>query len=562
MSVKYKYSLLNLLALSVAMPALAQQASTGAEGSGPQQDENRDIVVVTAQKREETVQDIAVAVTAISSQLRDEIGLNTVQDYTNFTPGFAYSSSNDRLGMRGVARNSNNFGIRSGISNYVDGVYYSSALPASRAPILVERVEIVRGPQGTLYGRDAIGGALNVISKRPTDNFEAQFNAGVGSFGFAKLEGTASGPITDWLRYRVAATRTKQDEGYFTDVATGETEGGRLDDYFLEAQLEGNVGDRLDWWVRYATSSWSRLGSPGGRVNTGDKSPYDTRLAPAGSTLPNSAFGFVTPGYTQIGTQATNPTDIFQFNTDSAAIATLPHSNELALEAIYHAPGFDVKYLGGYVYYKYNLQQDNDGFPVTSFPLRFPQTTAGVTRTILPKAESDYTENRMWYSNEINIVSTHDGPLQWITGLYQYQEDYSQPTYSFLTDAPALASPAQSLRQLNATTLVPRPLVGAPGHPGSALRTYTNNEGLNHAYGAFAQGDYSFNDQWKVTLGVRYSQDNAKTKEYGRLICYYVCGLTGATAGVVALRPGSSERPPQTDSRGLQRTPRATVSAS
>jgi hypothetical protein len=155
-----RFPLVSLLALGIAMPAMAQNT---AQPSGPQtapqtapQDENQprgDVVVVTAQKREETVQDIAIAVTAITSELRDEIGLTTVQDYTNFAPGLSYSTSNDRLGMRGVTRTSNNFGIRSGISNYVDGVYFSSAIPASREPILVERVEVVRGPQGTLYGR-------------------------------------------------------------------------------------------------------------------------------------------------------------------------------------------------------------------------------------------------------------------------------------------------------------------------------------------------------------------------------------------------------------------------
>src|SRR5262245_24281887 len=251
----HRISLVSLAVLGFAMPAMAQNTPAPAPQAAPQQEDQQsraeragDVVVVTAQKREETVQDIAVAVTAITSEMRDEIGLTTVQDYTNFAPGLSYSTANDRLGMRGVTRTSNNFGIRSGISNYVDGVYFSSAIPASRETIFVDRVEVVRGPQGTLYGRDSIGGALNVITKRPTDEFEGQLNMGGGNYDSAKVEMTMAGPITDWLRYRVGASRNFQGEGYFTNVTGLESEGGRRDDTYVEAQLEGDIGDRFEWW--------------------------------------------------------------------------------------------------------------------------------------------------------------------------------------------------------------------------------------------------------------------------------------------------------------------------
>ncbi len=98
-----RLSLVSLIALSLAMPAMAQVTETppdAPQAPAEDVDDRRDIVVVTAQKREETVQDIAVAVTAITSELRDQIGLTTVTDYTNFAPGLTYSNANDRLGMR------------------------------------------------------------------------------------------------------------------------------------------------------------------------------------------------------------------------------------------------------------------------------------------------------------------------------------------------------------------------------------------------------------------------------------------------------------------------------
>jgi len=526
-----RFPLVSLLALGMALPAFAQvepaQPAPRAEPQAEPEDQDRDVVVVTASKREETVQDIAVAVTAITDTMRDELGLTTVQDYTNFAPGLSYSTANDRIGMRGVTRNSNNFGIRSGISNYVDGVYLSSSVPGSREPIFVDRVEVVRGPQGTLYGRDAIGGALNVITKRPTDDFEGQFNIGFANYNTMKVEGTVSGPITDWLRYRVGGNRSSTDEGFFHNVAGGETEGGRTDSYFLEGQLEGNIGETFDWWLRASTLSWDKLGQPGARTSAGSKHPEDTRLYTPGGTLPNAAYGYVAAGATQVGSFLGNPTvtDRWAFNADTVAEASLPQDQEFTLEAIYHAPGFDVKYLGGYVYYKYNLTQENDGTPVTSFP-----NPAAPGTLIRPKAESDYTENRGWYSNEINVLSTYDGPFQWIAGLYQYQENFTQPTYSFLTDAPAGMITAR-LTPLGAVGGV-GPIVRVPGYANSALRTYTNNQGLNTAYGAFFQGDYQMNDQFKFTGGIRYSYDDVTMKEFGRLICYYVpaCGASAGAA--------------------------------
>src|SRR6185295_8403105 len=279
-----RFPLVSLLALGIAMPALAQTPAASGPQTAPQQapqDEERDrgdIVVVTAQKREETVQDIAVAVTAITGELRDQVGLTTVQDYTNFAPGLSYSTAVDRLGMRGVTRTSNNFGIRSGISNYVDGIYFSSAIPASREPIFIERVEVVRGPQGTLYGRDSIGGALNVITKRPTDSFEGQFDMGFDEFDSLKVEATVAGPITDWLRYRVGGNRSAQNKGYFTNYSGLEQEGGRKDDYYLEGQLEGDIGESFEWWTRAATLNWDvRKGAPGARTGVDDPYPYNTR---------------------------------------------------------------------------------------------------------------------------------------------------------------------------------------------------------------------------------------------------------------------------------------------
>lgn len=532
------FPLISMMALGMAMPALAQQPPATPAANGPQAAEPKDrnaadVIVVTANKREESVQDIAVAVTAISSALRDQIGLTTVQDYTNFAPGLSYSTASDRLSLRGVTRNSNNFGIRSGISNYVDGVYFSSAIPASREPIFIDRVEIVRGPQGTLYGRDSIGGALNVITKRPTQKFEAQVDLGVSTFNSHKIEATVAGPITDWLRYRVGGSLNVQNKGDLHNYSGLQSEGDRKNDSYFEAQLAGNIGEKFDWWVRAGTLSWDvRYGAPGARTGADGEAPYDTRLFGGGANtsgvgafgtdiVPNGFFAFsgMATNIAMTGTQTTNPglTDKRGFNTDFSNFAHLSPTQEYAAEAIYHAPGFDVKYLGGYVWYHYNLQQDNDGSPVQGF------TFAG--KNYSTNRVSDYNENRAWFSNEINLVSTGDSPLTWITGAYQYQENYTQPIYVSDYGPPlGAASRLNDILAFNFTAKVPvlpnlsgrNPASGSQ-LPGGNPYFFTSNQAVNHAYGLFAQGDYKFNDQWKVTAGVRWSKDILNGREYARL---------------------------------------------
>jgi iron complex outermembrane recepter protein len=113
-------------------------------------------IVVTAQKRSESLQDVPVAVSAFSDETRDLIGITTVQDFTNFTPGITYNVALDRMFVRGVGRYTNNLATSPGIATYGDGFYNSSNHQADATPLFIERVEVLRGPQGTLSAGDSV----------------------------------------------------------------------------------------------------------------------------------------------------------------------------------------------------------------------------------------------------------------------------------------------------------------------------------------------------------------------------------------------------------------------
>ena len=161
-------------ALSIAGGSLAQTASTPAartaavpSGGGTTIGE----IVVTAEKREANIQEVPEAVTAFTAQDRNLKGISTVQDMTNFTPGFTYSSQLDRPAMRGLGRATNIYAADSSVAVYYDDFFSNSTFLVGRDDMLIDQVEILLGPQGTLYGRNAIGGLINTISKRPPDEY-------------------------------------------------------------------------------------------------------------------------------------------------------------------------------------------------------------------------------------------------------------------------------------------------------------------------------------------------------------------------------------------------------
>src|SRR5947209_19891930 len=151
-------------------------------------------LVVTAEKREQNLQDVPIAISAFTDKQRDIVGIQSIQDMTNFTPGLQYSTSTDRVSLRGLGRLTNVLSADASVANYADGVYETFAVRAGASTLFTDRVEVLRGPQGTLYGRNSIAGALNIISKRPTDDWYAEARVGYANYEHSGLELAGSGP--------------------------------------------------------------------------------------------------------------------------------------------------------------------------------------------------------------------------------------------------------------------------------------------------------------------------------------------------------------------------------
>ena len=502
---------LHLLATTL-LVATAAAASANAQQAKSQTTLIQELVV-TAEKREQSLQDVPVAVSAFTAERRELIGITTVQDITNYTPGLTYSTGNDRITLRGIGRLTNNLASEPGVANYSDGIYTSSTVAAGGSPLFIDRVEVLRGPQGTLYGRNSIGGAINVISKRPSNAFEGELRATVGNYNRQVYEAVVSGPITEGLRYRLGASRTRQDEGWFQNLSGGPDEGDIRDETYIEGQVAADLGDRVSVWLKVASGTYDNRSTPGGRTSGSNLTPLDTALITPGSLAPGAGYGF-TFGQNLVALGPARDSavlasgDLRAFSTNAPNTNKLDDSRIMAAEVTWDMGAAALKYTGGYQSYAYTLTTDYDNTAVISYQIPLAPTAVcrfvpGCTPlTSYSGSVLRYEEDKSWWSHEVDLSSTSDGPVQWIAGLYYYFEKYGQPVDITLPGQAQLETPT-----------------GAPANPGRTIY-YTDQNMEMTSRAAFAQVEWAATETWKLTAGLRYTKDKKKGYEQGRIFCF------------------------------------------
>ncbi|THD81753.1 MAG: TonB-dependent receptor [Phenylobacterium sp.] len=516
---------------AVAHAAAAQTTPAAASGAAPAAAAAQPInqveeLVVTAEKRQQSLQDVPVAVTAFTSQKRDIEGITGIQDFVNFTPGMNYSGT-DRVSLRGAGRNTFYIGNDPGVAEYTDGFYSASSSELFKSPLFVERTEILRGPQGTLYGRNAMGGAINVISEHPSKDFSGEIRATYGNYDHKTIEGEVSIPLAENLRIKLGGS-DEQADGFIKNIGSGNT-GGSIDRKYFEGQVEGELGDKTSFWLRYSRSSWDDTTGVGDRLSN-QISPYDTALpfGPIGQLVTNPQFGYATPN-----PGASNP---YVQNTNRDGYGQL-RGNHLITFQLTRDLGFaDLKYIGGFQQYNYETGGDYDGTNRTA-----PITVAGVPG-IFVDYTTDFNEHKKYYSNEVNLTSKGDGALQWILGLYQYHETYQQEIQLGDPQQAQLATPFYFLGFTAGGA--PNLLAAAP----NPSRDFVDQNATltSDAYAVFGQGTYKFTDAWSLTAGLRYTYDKKTGFESQRLVLFSPAGPFGPALGGAAAFDVSTDMDPST----------------
>jgi iron complex outermembrane receptor protein len=515
-------------------------------------------LVVTAERRSASLQDVPVAVTAFGSRQRALEGITTVQDMTNFTPGLTYSSQLDRPVIRGLARNNNIYLSDSAVAVYYDDFFSNSTFLVGRDDMLIDQVEVLLGPQGTLYGRNAVGGLINTISKRPTEDFGGEVRAIVGNFGYSKIEGTISGPVPgiEGLTYRLSAYDLNQTKGYFRNL-TGPTEGDVRHDPYFDAQLQYKSDKNEIWLDTYILGFNKDRGGPGGLLGIPTAGHYDTAETQPGQLVFNPNFPFgggAVPG-SVVGIPAgltDNPAlrDIRTFAHAVPTTITLNATYTVTLHATHHFDGFDVKYIGGYSQYHYDLHTayfNNDNSPVTSFQI--PVAPGGTCSTLGPAVCSpltvkprqifEYEAHPNWSSHEFDIASTNDSPVQWIGGFYRYDEFDNNPERFQEPDQPQIGAPLQVLPLLTAGQQV-----AAPANP-SLDYLVLNYQDHIASTAVFGQVDWKVTDQIKLTGGLRYTYDEKHGQEEARYIVFQDLSAALSAENLGSLMPAVDITPTQ-----------------
>ncbi|HEX7035259.1 MAG TPA: TonB-dependent receptor [Pseudomonadales bacterium] len=496
-------------------------------------------VIVTAEKREATVSDTSISITAMGEMMIEDFGLQSADDLVNFVPATTRDAYDIRI--RGVGRNFRALGGDPGVATYYNGVYSEDfGIAASENGLYdVARIEVLRGPQGTLYGRNSIGGALNYITNKPTYEWEGEVRALLGNFNAQEYYGIISGPlIADRLAMRVVGLTRERDGSIDGDNGSDDIE--TIDDQNFSVALNWRIADNWEANLRWNDRESDRVIGQALLVNQGPagergtinntKYAYGLRPVPVGTpgalTFTHPITGEVRAGAPirpGIDVAATHrPNSFFgvtgqrldDLDDPEGFQATNPENNE---RFIHNAVQFDLtwdinettslKYIGGWMDFDYTFDIDND----------WTNGTLSIYRqTVLEAVET--------HSHELQLLWQIGDKLQMTSGLYYFNSDRLQ-NYAFKD----LASQGRYTRPVNYgfmapfATFAPHQRLGDgppfgqsigawEGDPEGAFYEYANTVETD-AYAVYTQGTYSFNEQWALTLGIRWAQDEKSAFE-------------------------------------------------
>ena len=482
----------SLLALSLGVMAPGNALAQASGGSTQSSSAELADIIVTAQKRAVPLQDVPVAVTAFTGEAMRASNLDALTGLRGMVPGMTISRSGaalntPQISLRGISLQDPNRAVESGIGFTIDGI----PLAFQRGTLLdafdIERLEILRGPQGLLFGRNTTGGTVNVIRSRPDPDAPAsgRLRATVGSFGRTDFEGVIMAPIIPGLLAVKGAIAIKKHNGEFRNSITGDREGKRdMRDYMLS--LVATPSDRTSIYL-----SLERM------EDDSEVPPYVPVLTPDLIPLTGpkllTANGLGTLGYPTYvsgqNIQCLNPaTSIVcrplskkRNDVETTQFPAYYNLNAVTLEVAHELDGVKLVSLSGY---REDEEDQLGDFDATRFAIQ----------------RNDKRESSWQFSQELRAETQFDGPINFVAGAFFIE-------YAFT----ARQFPSVDFAGLSATT--------APGTAYfNSLNAYRIRQ-KSRSFALFFQGDWDITDKLRLTAGARQTWDRKQTNFtlWGRL---------------------------------------------
>jgi iron complex outermembrane receptor protein len=371
------------LAQTAAAPQSVSQTPVHADTASPTD------IIVTAQKREQSLQSVGAAVSAVGRDRLTTAQVATLQDLQTIVPSvnFGNDFNQAKIFIRGVGANTSTTGSSTGVAFHVDGAYVARAEAQLTSLFDVDRVEVLRGPQGTLYGRNAVGGSINLISAKPTRTLSGYARLTYGNYNQIVTEAAISGPITPGIRARIAV-RSEDRDGFGKNPVSG-ADVDDLNRRMARGQLDFDLGTNANLLL---SGEYFRQNDSSGAVHYLRASfPGVTRLAPLG-----------------VGGYATNPRDLATESQPGTDTTTYALTGTLKIPL---SDALSITNIANYRRFKSSLYQDLDlSAIIDSFASNGKPTTVQERRI-------DSTQ----YSNEFQLNYNSD-LMNAVVAAYYFQE--------------------------------------------------------------------------------------------------------------------------------------------
>ncbi|WP_225204506.1 TonB-dependent receptor [Novosphingobium huizhouense] len=483
--------LLASVALALPAQAQAQDAAAPAEemaqpatDAGPASEDGAgsDQIIVTATKREQTLQDVPIAVSVTSGKTIEQAQIRDIKDLSSLVPSLRVnqlqSSANTNFFIRGFGNGANNPGIEPSVGVFIDGVYRSrSAAQIGDFPD-VERIEVLRGPQSTLFGKNASAGVVSIVTAKPSFTFGGNGEVSYGNYNAIVAKGVVTGPLSDTVAVSLAGGYNRRD-GYVKDLGTG-----------------ADVNDRNRWFVRGQLYAEPTTGL---RVRLiGDYSQIDELCCATVNLRRSSA----TDAIALLGGQVNDPRKIYDDRVYSSyEPRNLIRNYGLSGQVDYDLGPLTLTSITSYRKSKNRSDTDADF------------TSADLIGTFSNDTKIDT------FTQELRVATNIEGPLNFLAGAYYFNEKIDQGgALKWGADARGyadvlirgLSSNALNLNALETT-------FGALSGQNFAGRFFADGQGLdekyrlkNEAISLFGQADFKIGDRVTLTGGINYTRDKKR----------------------------------------------------